>query len=94
MPELREQLELTTEQRSRMQELFETMKVETIPIGKRLIAQEAELDRQFSERTVTTAILTSASAAIGATQRRFGAPTSCVATLRRSSGLIELYRPQ
>lgn len=66
--ELGEQLGLTAEQRRRMQDLFDAMKAETIPIGERLIAQEAALDRQFSGRTVTAASLTDATAIIGATQ--------------------------
>jgi len=66
--ELRERLGLTEAQRHRIQELLDAMKAETIPIGERLIAQESALDRQFSERTVTAAGLTDATAAIGATQ--------------------------
>ncbi|MFC4173286.1 Spy/CpxP family protein refolding chaperone [Microvirga sp. GCM10011540] len=66
--ELGEQLGLTEEQRRRMQDLFDAMKAETIPIGERLIAQEIALDRQFSGRTVTAASLADSTAAIGATQ--------------------------
>ncbi|RDI57216.1 periplasmic heavy metal sensor [Microvirga subterranea] len=66
--ELGEKLGLTEAQRRRMQNYFDAMKAETIPIGERLIAQEAELERQFSGRTVTAATLTVATAEIGATQ--------------------------
>jgi hypothetical protein len=66
--ELRERLGLTEAQQNRIQELFDAMKAETIPVGERLIAQEVSLDRQFSGRTVTTASLTDATAAIAATQ--------------------------
>jgi Spy/CpxP family protein refolding chaperone len=65
--ELGEKLSLTEAQRRRIQDLFDAMKAETIPLGERLIAQEAELDRQFSGRTATTASLSEATAAIGAT---------------------------
>jgi hypothetical protein len=36
------------------------MKTETIPLRERLIVQEAELDRQFSGHTVTSARLSKA----------------------------------
>jgi ABC-type sugar transport system substrate-binding protein len=65
--ELEGQLGLTEAQQRRIQDLLDAMKAETIPLGERLIAQEAELDRQFSGRTVTTASLSEATAAIGAT---------------------------
>jgi hypothetical protein len=44
------------------------MKAEAVPLGERLIAQEAELDRQFAGRTVTTDSLRRVTAEIGATQ--------------------------
>jgi len=43
------------------------MKAESIPIGDRLIAQEAELDRQFAGRTATLASRDASTQAIGAT---------------------------
>jgi parvulin-like peptidyl-prolyl isomerase len=43
--ELADKLELTAEQRARAQELFESMRQEALPLGARLIQQEAELDR-------------------------------------------------
>jgi Spy/CpxP family protein refolding chaperone len=66
--ELADKLALTDAQRAKMQELFDAMKRETIPIGERLLAAEAELDRQFSTRTITPASLATATDAIGATQ--------------------------
>src|SRR5438045_1255187 len=48
-----DQLELSAEQRSRVSQLFAGMASEAVPLGERLIAQEAELDRQFAERRVT-----------------------------------------
>jgi len=66
--ELKEQLGLTEVQQARLHELVAAMKDETIPLGERLIEQEAELDRQFAQRSVTIASLSEATAAIGATQ--------------------------
>jgi Spy/CpxP family protein refolding chaperone len=66
--ELGDQLRLTTEQRIRLQELHAAMKAEAIPLGERLIKQEADLDREFATRSVTPAILQAASAEIGTTQ--------------------------
>ena len=59
---------MTEAQQNRMQELFDAMKAETIPIGERLIAQEAEFDRLFSGRTVTTESLTATTSVIAGTQ--------------------------
>jgi len=87
--ELKEQLVLTDVQRARMQDLFEAMKVETIPIGERLIAQETELDRQFSDGKITTARLTAATAAIGATQAELRA-----AHLRYHLSTLEVMTPE
>jgi Spy/CpxP family protein refolding chaperone len=66
--ELTERLGLTEAQRTRIHNLVDSMKAETIPIGERLIAQETALDRQFAGRTVTTSSLNEATWAIGATQ--------------------------
>jgi Spy/CpxP family protein refolding chaperone len=65
--ELAAPLELTPEQRAKTQALFEAMKAETVPLGERLIAQEAELDRLFATKADDTA-LGAAVAAIGETQ--------------------------
>ena len=66
--ELADSLSLSDAQRSKAQELFAAMKAETIPIGEKLIAQEAALDRQFAARTVTEASLAAATQEIAATQ--------------------------
>ena len=47
------------------------MKAETIPIGERLIAQEAALDRLFADHVITPEKLSAATAEIGATQASF-----------------------
>lgn len=66
--ELRERLGLTEPQQQRIQELFDAMKAETIPVGERLIVQEFELERLFSGRTVTTESLTATTSMIAGTQ--------------------------
>jgi Spy/CpxP family protein refolding chaperone len=66
--ELADKIELTAEQRQAVEALYAAMKAETIPIGERLIGQEAELDRLFANRSVTPASLAAATEAIGQTQ--------------------------
>jgi Spy/CpxP family protein refolding chaperone len=66
--ELADKLELNAGQRDRVKALFDSMKAEAQPLGSRLIAQEAELDRLFASRTVTPASLKASTAAIAATQ--------------------------
>ena len=66
--ELAESLQLSETQRAKVQQLFEAMRAETIPLGERLIAQEADLDKQFAGRTITEASLAAATQAIGTTQ--------------------------
>jgi hypothetical protein len=44
------------------------MKAEAIPLGERLIGQEADLERQFASKSVTPASLQAATVGIGATQ--------------------------
>jgi hypothetical protein len=61
-------LALTPGQLTHMQRLYGEMKGEAIALGERLIAQETELDRQFSDRTVTGATLVQGTAEIGKTQ--------------------------
>ncbi|WP_027151829.1 hypothetical protein [Mesorhizobium sp. WSM2561] len=56
--ELAEALGLTSKQTARSKELFGQMKAETIPLGKRLIKEETELDHLFAERTITATRLT------------------------------------
>jgi hypothetical protein len=66
--ELADKLGLSAEQRRHVEALFASMKQEALPLGARLIEQEAELDRQFSVRTITPQSLKSATAAIATTQ--------------------------
>jgi Spy/CpxP family protein refolding chaperone len=66
--ELADRLELSPDQRARIDAIYRSMKDDTIPLGERLITQETELDRHFASRTITEAILASSTQAIGATQ--------------------------
>jgi len=66
--ELADRLGLSEPQRTKVQALLTAIKAETIPIGEKLIAQEGELDRQFRERSITSASLTATTSEIGATQ--------------------------
>lgn len=61
-------LGLSEAQRTAVQTLFDAMKAEAMPLGEKLIAQEAELDRQFAGKTITDTSLDQATQAIGATQ--------------------------
>lgn len=66
--ELGDQLGLSGEQRTRVQELHAAMRTETVLLGERLIAQETALDRQFATKAVNPATLQAATAEIGVTQ--------------------------
>jgi hypothetical protein len=66
--ELAEPLQLTAEQRQRMQQLFDAMKAEAIPVGEKLIEQESALDRAFAERRISPDTLARLTAQIGETQ--------------------------
>jgi len=66
--ELADKLELSADQRSQMQRLFDSMKSEAVPLGSRLIEQESDLDQQFANRTVTAESLKAALAVVAATQ--------------------------
>jgi len=63
-------LGLNAEQRKTTEVLFEAMKTEAVPVGERLIEQEAKLDRLFAVREITPASLRAATEEIGATQAR------------------------
>jgi hypothetical protein len=64
--ELADQLGLTGEQREQVKVTFESMKAEAIPLGKKLIAAERNLDREFANQTITPERLKAATADIGA----------------------------
>lgn len=66
--ELADKLDLTPDQRARVQGLFDAMKAEALPLGSRLIEQEAALDRQFAMHTVTPESLKTATAEVADTQ--------------------------
>lgn len=66
--ELADQLDLSAEQRTGVQRLYDSMKAEVMPLGSRLIEQEAELDRQFAGKSVTPESLKAVTAAVAATQ--------------------------
>jgi Spy/CpxP family protein refolding chaperone len=66
--ELADRLELSADQRARVQALFDSMKREALPIGARLLEQEAELDKQFAGHTVTPDSLKASTAAVAVTQ--------------------------
>ena len=66
--ELADKLDLSPDQRASMQRLFDSMKAEAVPLGSRLIEQEADLDKQFAGHTVTPDSLRASTAAVAATQ--------------------------
>ncbi|MCG2671857.1 hypothetical protein XI06_02855 [Bradyrhizobium sp. CCBAU 11434] len=66
--ELGDRLELTSDQRLRVQKLYDAMKQETVPLGNKLVEQERELDQLFSARAVTPESLKATIAAISETQ--------------------------
>jgi Spy/CpxP family protein refolding chaperone len=66
--ELAHALGLTPEQRSRTRALMDAMRAETIPIGSRLVREEAVLDRLFADRTVAPASLAEATRVIATSQ--------------------------
>jgi hypothetical protein len=66
--ELADQLHLAPEQVTKLKELLEAMRAETIPIGESLILLERSLDDEFARHTVTPASLETATSRIGATQ--------------------------
>jgi Spy/CpxP family protein refolding chaperone len=95
--ELAASLGLTPEQRTRTQALFEAMKAETVPLGERLIALEAALDRLFATKTVDGASLAASVGAIGDAQAalrtahlRFHLQTIDVLTSAQSQHYVQL----
>jgi hypothetical protein len=66
--ELADRLELSAEQKASVQQLFDSMKAEAVPLGTRLIEQEAELDKQFADRYITPESLKVSTAAVAVTQ--------------------------
>jgi Spy/CpxP family protein refolding chaperone len=66
--ELAEALGLSEAQRAKMQALFEAMKAESVPLGEKLIVEEAALDREFARKTITETSLVAGVQAIGTMQ--------------------------
>lgn len=66
--ELADRLGLSADQKTEMIRLFDAMKAEAMPLGERLIAQEAALDALFADRRATGDTVAAATAEIGATQ--------------------------
>ena len=68
--ELADPLGLSTEQQATVRAMFEEMKAEAIPLGERLIGQEAALEGLFATHAITPDTLRAATAAIGETQAK------------------------
>jgi hypothetical protein len=66
--ELADKLALSADQRARVQQIFDSMKQEALPLGAKLLEQETELDRQFATHSVTPESLKATTAAIAVTQ--------------------------
>src|SRR3954468_6372728 len=71
--ELANKIGLSDVQLNSVRGMFESMKNETIPIGERLIEQEAALDSLFAEHAITAEKVSAATAEIGATQAQLRA---------------------
>jgi Spy/CpxP family protein refolding chaperone len=82
-------LMLSPVQRERTKALFEAMKAEAVPLGERLIQQEAELELLFAEKAVTPAKLEAATGAIGVTQGALRA-----AHLQYHLAMMEVLTPE
>ena len=66
--ELADKLGLSAEQKNRVQQLFDSMKLEAVPLGTMLLAQETALDKAFGSHSITTESLKAAIEQIGVTQ--------------------------
>jgi len=66
--ELADQLQLTGEQRGRVQEFFEAMKGEAVAVGEELIDKERALDREFAGQSISPETLTRLTSQIGEIQ--------------------------
>jgi Spy/CpxP family protein refolding chaperone len=87
--ELGDGIGLSPEQRAKVQALHAAMRAEAVPLGERLIAQEADLDRLFAEKRITPANLRAATEAIGATQAALRA-----AHLRHHLSTLDILTPR
>jgi hypothetical protein len=66
--ELADKLQLSVGQLAKVQQLFDSMKAEAIPLGTTLIEQEAALNEQFVQRTVTPESLKASTSILAQTQ--------------------------
>jgi Spy/CpxP family protein refolding chaperone len=66
--ELADKLELSIDQRASVQDMFDAMKAEAMPLGSKLLEEEADLDAQFARRTITLESLKAMTAAVALTQ--------------------------
>ncbi len=66
--DLSTQLALTDQQHTRIQQLFDQMKTEALPLGQQLIAAESDLNRAFVEQAITPERLKAAVDGIAAIQ--------------------------
>jgi hypothetical protein len=66
--DLATQLGLTDVQRARIQQLFDAMKAEAVPLGQKRITAERDLNAAFADRTITPERLQAVTAAIGELQ--------------------------
>jgi len=89
VPELADALQLSDDQRVRTQALFEAMKMETVPIGERILSEETAVDRLFATRLVTRAELDEAVSRIASAQGNLRA-----AHLRYHLSMTELLSPK
>ena len=87
--ELADSLALTGEQRAHVQQMFDAMTAEAIPLGTKLIDAEEKLDRLFADRSVTPASLEAATQTVGAVQASLRA-----AHLRYHLGTLKVLTPE
>jgi LTXXQ motif family protein len=66
--ELVDKLELSPDQRVSIQRLFDSMKAEAVRLGSKLIEQEADLDKEFANRTITPESLKALTSSAAVTQ--------------------------
>ena len=86
--ELAEQLGLSPDQLASARRLFEAMKADAVPLGQKLMQQEAELDGLFATKVVTPVSLGHATGRIGQTQAELRE-----AHLKYHLAMLEVLRP-
>jgi Spy/CpxP family protein refolding chaperone len=68
--DLANELALTPEQTRQTQAMFETMKAQTVTLGKQLVEKEQELDRQFANGSISAVSLHALVSEIGVLQAK------------------------